>query len=88
VENEQKNVKKLCGFLFWKNYQVVFYFGKKIMWFFHLEPTNVEVKYFLCLALCFGTFDLKTNREKDEQRETLYIRGVRSQILKGPNFLG
>jgi hypothetical protein len=39
VKNEQKIVKKLCGFLFWKNYQVVFYFGKKIMWFFHLEPT-------------------------------------------------
>jgi hypothetical protein len=34
--------KILSGFLFWKNYQVVFYFGKKIMWFFHLEPTNSQ----------------------------------------------
>jgi hypothetical protein len=37
VENEEKIAKKLCGFLFWKNYQVVFYFGKNFKWFFILE---------------------------------------------------
>jgi hypothetical protein len=37
VKNEQKIVKKLCGFLLWKNYQVVFYFGKNFKWFFILE---------------------------------------------------